>query len=236
MEKGPVHREVSQLHILMLHQHFAFEGAAPGRRFFEIGRRFVKQGHRVTVVTGNREIGLSLGRKMIGLLQKEGLAVVVFNSGYPPVKKDEGRAAAMLFARRAGRQGRRLPPPDLILASSPPLEMTAPAYTLSCFYEVPLLLEIRRMGAWHLYFKDNPLKQLFSPVRRTAMKAYGRAEAIITGGPGAALQAAQFTQPGKTVYVLPEDLEFDSLFQQFNRIVTEMFSAKNNLTAAAKEP
>ena len=59
----------------------------PGRRFFEIGRRLIQQGHQVTVITGNSELGLPLGRKKIGLLQKDGMAIVVFNLGCPQVKE-----------------------------------------------------------------------------------------------------------------------------------------------------
>ena len=159
-------RGVRLLHILILHQFFAVNGSMPGRRFFEIGRRLIQQGHQVTVITGNSELGLPLGRKKIGLLQKDGMAIVVFNLGCPQVKEGERKGINATFARRAARQGRRLPRPDLVLASSPPLATAGPAYSLSCFYEVPLIMEIRKIEAVPLDYRDSLWKRIFTPRSR----------------------------------------------------------------------
>ncbi|HQD53138.1 MAG: glycosyltransferase [Dethiobacteria bacterium] len=200
----------------------------PGRRFFEIGRRLIQQGHQVTVITGNSELGLPLGRKKIGLLQKDGMAIVVFNLGCSQVKEGERKGINATFARRAARQGRRLPRPDLVLASSPPLATAGPAYSLSCFYEVPLIMEIRKIEAVPLDYRDSLWKRIFTPPeQRTALKAFSRAQSIIATSPGIAMTVAQITSPGKTVYVLPDELDFETLFQEFNNILTAMQLSKD---------
>lgn len=149
------------------------------------------------------------------------MAIVVFNLGCPQTKKDEKRSVSAVFARRAGRQGLRLPRPDLVLASSPPLATTRPAYSLSCFYEVPLIMEIREIETGYLDLENSLLKKIFiSPVHRTALKAYDRAESIIATSPGIAMTAAEITSTGKTIHVLPDELDFETLFQEFNKILT----------------
>jgi len=41
------------------------------------------------------------------------------------------------------------------------------------------------------------------------------------------MTVAQITSPGKTVYVLPDELDFETLFQEFNNILTAMQLSKD---------
>lgn len=196
----------------------------------------VERGHQVTVIAGNNELGLSLGRKRIGLLQVQGMAVIVLN---PVHRLLGGRArpyAAARFARRAGSLGRKLPRPDLVLASSPPQAVSRPAYALSCFYGAPLVLEIRENAGAEPGLKDSPLKQVPFSNWRAAARACARAEAIITNGPGTAMLAAEFASPGRTIHILSDGLDFESLFEEFEGIVAPVLQDRNSLTAAAPEP
>lgn len=179
----------------------------------------VREGHQVTVITGNSELRLPLDGKKIGLLQKEGVAFVVLDTGRPHSPNASGRDESRRFARRAARQGRKLPHFDLVLASSPPQPINRPAYTLSCFNKAPLILEVREIGDLHLYAQESPLKKLLAPpLLRTAWKAYHRARSIIATSPETAAAAAGIT-PGKEVHLLPLELDFENLFEQFNRIL-----------------
>jgi hypothetical protein len=165
-------------------------------------------------------LGLSLDQKKIGLLQKEGMALIVFNMGYPRHIAGEGRRDSLKFARRAARQGRRLPAPDLVLASTPPLAINGPAHFLSCFYKAPLVMELREAAGVPGRVEGNMLnKLLVSPLQRSAHKAFLRAESIIATSPEAAQAARELAPSGKTVHLLPDDLTPGTLFQKFGEIL-----------------
>ena len=186
------------------------------------GRRLAGEGHQVTVITGNSELGLSLGQKRIGLQQREGMAIIALNPGGRPKKKGQERISAA-FARQAARQGRRLPPPDLVLASSPPLALAGAAFSLSSFYRVPLVLEIGGIGDSLTGSGDNLLERIFHfSVRRNALKAYCRAESIIFTSRETALAATEIFVPFGMVSALPDEGDFENTFLEFNKVMAAL--------------
>lgn len=213
--------EASPLHILMLHQTFAIN-EWPGRRFFEIGSRLTELGHQVTVITGNSKLELMLGKKRIGLLQEKGMAIVALNTGYSkPEQEIRRRWIATAFARQSARQGRRLPPPDLVLASLPPLALAGSARSLSSYYGVPLILEIREIADILIGSQENLLNKLFnSPICRRALKACRMADSIIVPSLEVADRAAQILTSEKVINILPDDLDCSDLYQKFSEILT----------------
>jgi hypothetical protein len=71
------------MHILYIHQHFAVPRGSTGNRSYEFARRWVKAGHKVTLITGHYDIG-GLKREK-GLIQKqtiEGIGVVLVGITY----------------------------------------------------------------------------------------------------------------------------------------------------------
>ncbi len=215
-------RENGLLHILILHQSFAVNGSTPGRRFFEIGRRLAAEGHQVTVITGNSELRLPLGQKKIGLQQREGMAIIVLNPGGGPVKRGQKRMSAS-FARQAVKQGRRLPPPDVVLVSSPPLALAGAASSLGSFYRVPIILEIGEGDDFPTGGGYNLLEKFVHySVQRSALRAYCRAESIIFTSREAALAAAEKFVPFGMVSVLPDDGDFENTFHEFSKIVATL--------------
>ncbi len=213
------------MHILMLDQYFTTAGGGLGKRFFEIGRRLVEQGHQVTVISGNSELELSLGKNKIGLLQQDGMAVVAFNldgkrKGEAGAR--ERRRASSAFARLAGRQGRRLPRPDMVLAASPPLSTSKSALSLSRYYGVPLVMDIREA--------EPALNQpgvgvrgllLTSSARRLALQTFRFSKAIITTGEEiAALIKENVPEHGRIV-VIPENAGGEELFKHFIKLLPD---------------
>lgn len=150
------------------------------------------------------------------------MAIVTFNLGYSrEMKPGQKRRISSSFARQAARQGRRLPHPDLVLASSPPTALAGSAYSLSSFYQVPLIMEVREIDSSFIDFRDSLLKKiLFSPVRRKALKAYCGADSIIVTGPETAATAAQITGSAKEITVLSDELDFENLYRGFHRILS----------------
>lgn len=209
------------MHILMLHQYFSTEANKPESRLFEVGRRLVSQGHQVTVITTNSRLELPLGKKKIGLLQKEGVAVVAFNLDYSPqMKPGAKRHAFMAFARQASGQGRRLPRPDLVLASSPPLTVAMPALSLSRCYRVPLVIEIRELWPDAVVQRGTISgKTLISLSRRLEQKTYRRAARIIATCRGIAEAIRECAVDEKKISVIPAGLCGDELFAQFSRVL-----------------
>lgn len=65
------------MHIMLLQQCFSTNSL-----YYEIGRRLVLQGGELTVVTDNTRLGVSLNGKRIGLMQLDGMAVIVYNNKY----------------------------------------------------------------------------------------------------------------------------------------------------------
>ena len=210
------------MHILILHQALAINGAAPERRLFEVGRRWAKEGRQVTVITGNSGLRLPLGGKKIGLIQKEGMALIVLGRGRrrrlgSAMESNDGRN----FARRALNQGRRLPHFDLILASSPPAAINRSAYLLSRYHRAPLILELGEMELLQPGAESSPLKKLLAPpLQRAALKAYSHARSLIATNPETAAEAAKLGFQDKGVHHLPLDLDFEPLFERYSQILT----------------
>lgn len=216
----PAHERGYGMHLLILHQYFSMKEGDSSARFYQVGRRLASAGHQVTVITGNSAVGLALDRKKIGLLQKDGLAVVTFNIDYAPeMKTREKRRVFLSFARQASRQGRRLPRPDIILASSPPLTVGLPALSLSRHYRVPLVMEVRELWPDAVIHRNKLRnKTLISLARRLEQKMYRRSVHIIATTPAIASAVHERTGPGAPVTIIPEDFDEERLCQQFNEI------------------
>lgn len=211
------------MNVLMLHQYFNIEGAASETRFYQIGRRLASLGHSVTVITGNSPLALPLGKKKIGLLQKDGIAVIVFNIHYDSkMKLSEKRRAFIAYARQVLQQGRRLPRPDLIIASSPPLTAVYPALSLSRRYRAPLILEIRELWPEALIQRGTlNSKALISLARRLEQKAYLCAAGIIVSTAGVADAVKKRSVGTGPIHILPGELSGNEFVDQFSRVAKE---------------
>jgi len=198
------------MNILILQQDFAMEKEQAPDGIFGTGRRLVSRGDNVTVIAGNSLLKLPLENKKICLLQKEGVAVIVLNVQYSEQMKFIAKCGAdYIYARQAVLQGQRLPRPDMIVASSPPLTAAYAALLLSRRYRVPLILLIRELWPEEL-IKRGELnsKTLLALFRRMEEKIYRGATSIIAAS---AEIAEAVAVRGKTVthskiHILDENL------------------------------
>ncbi len=212
------------MNILMLQQHLDLEGKERPGCMIQAGRELASRGHCVYVISGNSTPAQLLGDKKIGLLQKEGLAIIVMNIPYGSDMKplDKGRYL-VAYARKALLQGRRLPRPDLIIASSPPLTAVAPAISLSRRFGAPLILEIRepwpealiRRGA----LKHKTLIKLF---RRLEQKAYAAAAAIVALSPAVAGSLKKETACRGKIHIIDENQPESERACRLIRVVEEL--------------
>ncbi len=115
-------------------------------RLFKLGREMTSRGHTVTTLTSSGAVELELGRKKLGLVQKNGLSVIAFNL---PTGSKMSLVRQMWvnlkFARLVEKQGRSLPRPDLIVVKAPPLAAGVAAVKMSEYYRVPLVAEFREL-------------------------------------------------------------------------------------------
>ena len=113
-------------------------------RLIEIGRHWIRKGHKVTVILPADGMNLNLKGKNIGLTEKECLVLVALNA--PGMSQDNQRERIKgnrKFARLLNSQGKMLPEPGLVLAVAPPLSTALAAEELSRSLKVPLVLEMR---------------------------------------------------------------------------------------------
>jgi len=205
------------MNIYMIAQYLAPEGAGEDR-FFKLGRELVARGHDVTLVTGSGAVGLELGHKRIGITELGGLRVIAFNV---PHGFSMNRWSKLLgffkFARMVGKQGRNLPRPGLIMAASPPLTAAWPAVSLSTFYKVPLVVEIREL------WPDLPIKrgtlgnsQVIKAARRLEKRIYEKANRIVASDREIASAVRERLAEQTKVKVVEEDSDERSLIEKYD--------------------
>jgi glycosyltransferase involved in cell wall biosynthesis len=133
------------MHILYIHQHFATPAGSTGTRSYEFARRWVKAGHKVTLIAGHYDIG---GLQVSGALcQKqniEGINVVVVGTKYSNKQSYLRRITSFLsFCLLSIYAGLRTKGVDVIYASSTPLTVGIPAMVIKWAKHIPFVFEVR---------------------------------------------------------------------------------------------
>jgi len=133
------------MHILYIHQHFATPAGSTGTRSYEFARRWVKAGHKVTLITGHYDVG---GLQVAGALYRkqtiEGINVVVVGTKYSNKQSYLRRVTSFLsFCLLSIYAGMRTKGVDVIYASSTPLTVGIPAMVIKWVKRVPFIFEVR---------------------------------------------------------------------------------------------
>jgi len=133
------------MHILYLHQHFATPNGTTGTRSYEFARRWIKAGHKVTLITGHYDIGgLELDKGLIQKQSIEGINVVVVGTTYSNKQSYLRRIISFLcFMFLSIYAGLRTKAVDVTYATSTPLTMGIPAMVLKRLKRVPFIFEVR---------------------------------------------------------------------------------------------
>ncbi len=194
-------------------------------RFFKLGRKLNSRGHDVTVFTVSGAVDLDLGKKKIGLVQKNGLKVIAFNVGRDPRRGGFKKLFACLkFARMTWRQGQRHPRPDLVIAASPPLTAVLSALKLTEYYRVPLVMEVREL--WPGGNLCNGV--LTKACQRMAQKTYEQAGRIIACRPEiAAAIKERLVEPDK-VQVIEDRGDERLLIEKYEGAIEELTVKNKN--------
>ncbi len=133
------------MHILYIHQHFATPAGSTGTRSYEFARRWVKAGHKVTLIAGYYDIG---GLQVSGALYQkqniEGINVVVVGTKYSNKQSYLRRVTSFLsFCLFSIYAGLRTKGVDVIYASSTPLTVGIPAIVIKWVKHIPFVFEVR---------------------------------------------------------------------------------------------
>lgn len=204
-------KEAQPLRVLYLHQHFSIPEKGDGTRSYEFGRRLVRNGHSVTMITGNSSLKLSMGREPYRTLDVEGMEVIVLNASYNSTMETDERIRSFInYAYRAIKTGSKLQRPDVVFATSTPLSVAVPGIRLSRRFRVPMVFEVRDLwpeAPIQIGALKNPLA--IKCARILERRAYRRAKRIIALSPGMISGILQQGAPAEKIEFIPNasDLE-----------------------------
>ncbi len=133
------------MHILYIHQHFATPAGSTGTRSYEFARRWVKAGHKVTLIAGHYDIGgLQVDRALYQTQTIEGINVVVVGTKYSNKQSHLRRITSFLsFCFLGIYAGLRTKGVDVIYASSTPLTVGISAMVIKWAKHIPFVFEVR---------------------------------------------------------------------------------------------
>jgi len=130
------------MHILYIHQHFAVPSGSTGTRSYEFARRWIKNGHQVTIITGHYDIsGLDCKHKNQKI---DGIKIIVAGTEYGNKMSFVQRVSAFItFIFAATLNGLKVKDVDVIYATSTPLTVGIPAMALKWLRRKPFVFEVR---------------------------------------------------------------------------------------------
>lgn len=174
------------MHALYLHQYFCPPDGAGGTRSYEMARRLVEAGHRVTLITSSAFFPDTYDLTRTTRLEIDGIDLIVLRVPYNNQMGFGRRIWAFLrFAFCAMAEAARVKNVDVVVATSTPLTIIAPGYFASRFKAAPLVFEVRDLWP-DLPIAVGALKQ---PISKWAAKtlerfAYASAARVIALSPG----------------------------------------------------
>ena len=195
------------MHIIYIHQYFNTPDMSGGTRSFEMARRLVAAGHRVSMITSNREAAAHSGwytTKEAGI-DVHWLPVAYSNRMLYPKRVLAFVRFAIASARRAASiRG------DVIFATSTPLTIAIPALYASWRQNIPMVFEVRDM--WPAVpiamgvIRSPLLVWLARLLERTA---YRRSSHIVALAPGMKVDVVATGIPAERVTVIPNGCDLD---------------------------
>jgi glycosyltransferase involved in cell wall biosynthesis len=137
------------LDVLYFHQYFATRRRSTATRSYELARRLVERGHRVTIVSRDTRM-LEAGRdgrppgRLVARERVDGIDVLFLNVPYANRYPTPVRLASFTaFAIAAGVAGALERRPDVVFASSTPLTIGIAGLATARLKRVPFVFEVR---------------------------------------------------------------------------------------------
>ncbi|MCH7555929.1 MAG: glycosyltransferase family 4 protein [Planctomycetes bacterium] len=200
------------MHILYIHQHFATPAGSTGTRSYEFARRWVKAGHKITLITGYYDIGgLQVDKTLYQKQTIEGINVVVVGTKYSNKQSYLRRITSFLsFCLLSIYAGMRTKGVDVIYASSTPLTVGIPAMVIKWVKRVPFIFEVR--DQWpEIPIELNIITNSFliKILLWLEKTIYKNCSSLITLSPGAAVRIRAVLTEEKPITVIPNSCDID---------------------------
>ena len=200
------------MHILYIHQHFATPEGSTGTRSYEFARRWVKAGHKVTMITGYYDIGgLQVNKGLYRKQTIEGINVVIVGTKYSNKQSYIRRIISFLsFCLLSIYAGIRVKDADVIYASSTPLTIGIPTMFIKWVKGIPFVFEVR--DRWpeipiELGIIKNRL--LIKILLRLEKTIYTSCSSIVALSPGQAEGIKEVLADGRPIAVIPNSCDIN---------------------------
>jgi len=200
------------MHILYIHQYFATPSGSTTLRSYEFARRWVGEGHKVTLITGRSDrCGLKLHKALVQKLVIEGINVTVVgiksSNKHSFFRRMVSFLCFMLFSIYAGLRTKNV---DAIYATSTPLSIGISGMVLKWLKRVPFVFEVRdrwpevpiEMGI----IKNKIMIRVLLWLEKTI---YKQSAAIIALSPGIADGVRDVIGKQKSVVIIPNSCDTD---------------------------
>jgi lipopolysaccharide/colanic/teichoic acid biosynthesis glycosyltransferase/glycosyltransferase involved in cell wall biosynthesis len=187
--------------ILYVVQHFSGPNGTSSVRAYEAATRLVRLGHSVTVLCGTFEAATATD---FDTAVAAGVEIVRSPIAYGQAQTTTRRLLTFhRYMRWALRQGKRLPRPDVVFASSTPLTIGDIGRILARHHRVPLVFEVRDL--WPevpiaLGALRNPVLQWLA--NRMAQRVYDASDHIVALSPGMKTGILRWGVPGNRVSIV----------------------------------
>ncbi|MBU0618535.1 MAG: glycosyltransferase family 4 protein [Planctomycetes bacterium] len=200
------------MHVAYIHQHFATTKGTTGTRSYEMSRRLLEAGHRVTMVCGAYDAS-NMGATSPGYVSEfecDGIHVKRVNEPYANKMGFVPRLRAFSrFACQATKVVSRLDA-DLVFATSTPLTVGIPGMKGAQKLGVPFVFEVRDL--WPelpiaMGIVKSPL--LIWYARRLERRIYRAAQRIIALSPGMKQGIAETGYPADRITMIPNGADLD---------------------------
>jgi len=200
--------------VLYIHQYFTTRDGAQGTRSYEFAKHLVKEGHEVTMLTGDSalqsleptEEGIFTRRYLI-----DGIHVIAVHNSYSNYMSFFRRVLSFFsFVLLSTIICLTLKKQDIVLATSTPLTVVIPALLMKKLKRVPFVFEVRDLwpeAPIQIGAIRSPL--LISLLRYLEKKAYKEAEHVVALSPGMADGVRQTGIDPDKVSMIPNCSDLD---------------------------
>jgi glycosyltransferase involved in cell wall biosynthesis len=219
------------MHVAYIHQHFSTRKGALGTRSYEMSRRLIAAGHRVTRVCGVNEASANCFPQNAGErdLDIDGIRVKCVAEPYSNKMGFTRRLVSFgRFARAAARIVSKLDA-DLVFATSTPLTVGLPGMKAARKLGVPFVFEVR--DRWPeipiaIGVLKNPL--LIWHARRLERRIYQAADRIIALAPGMREGIIDTGYPADRITMIPNGCDLEMFRPDDGELDDERFGAKGD--------
>jgi len=194
------------MHILYIHQYFVPPDGSSGTRSYEMAKRLVRLGHKVTMITSDagfpKHYALNNGMTSLDI---DGIELRVFKVPYSNFFSFSRRIFSFLhFSIKAVWQTIREKKVDLVFATSTPLTVAIPGIVGKKWHRCPMVFEVRDL--WPevpiaIGALKNPISIFLA--KKLELLAYQNAKRIVALSPGMAHGVMKSGYPENKIEIIP---------------------------------